>query len=180
LKFLASEQGVAVSTISVHAGECLKAMGLDPSPARAPMLCAMAVHAHRGLVRLPPARVEMENGDEVVSVSRPDAWLKSCLAPVEAQVASLRLEGFTGTHIATLRGTSARTVANQLSGIFGKFGVSGRGELLSLVIRISASLWGETAPSVLGSTTDRLVSTLRESNGEPSGEETEDRLLTSA
>jgi DNA-binding CsgD family transcriptional regulator len=51
------------------------------------------------------------------------------LSPAEHAVASLALRGRSNNEIGRLRGTSARTIANQLSAIYRKLGVSSRREL---------------------------------------------------
>jgi DNA-binding CsgD family transcriptional regulator len=52
------------------------------------------------------------------------------LSAAEREVARAALEGRSNAEIAALRGTSVRTVANQLQSIFRKLGVSGRTELI--------------------------------------------------
>jgi DNA-binding CsgD family transcriptional regulator len=70
-------------------------------------------------------------GDEVVRVvsvplrERPLAGL----SPAERAVVALALEGLSNREIARRRGSSARTVANQLAAAYRKLGVSGRAEL---------------------------------------------------
>ena len=51
------------------------------------------------------------------------------LSEAEREVVLLVLQGHSSQQIAEARGTSARTVANQLASVFRKLGVSGRGEL---------------------------------------------------
>ena len=55
------------------------------------------------------------------------------LTPGELQVIGLLLQGRRDAQIARARGTSERTVLNQLSSIFRKLGVKGRDELLVLL-----------------------------------------------
>lgn len=52
------------------------------------------------------------------------------LTPAEREVVELVLEGCSNREIGTRRGTSARTVANQLATIYRKLGVSSRAELV--------------------------------------------------
>lgn len=52
------------------------------------------------------------------------------LSAAEREVARAALEGLSNGEIAAARGTSVRTVANQLQSIFRKLGVSGRTELI--------------------------------------------------
>lgn len=55
------------------------------------------------------------------------------LTPAEREVAALMLEGLSNRAIAKRRGASGRTVANQISSIFRKLGVTSRSELSALV-----------------------------------------------
>ena len=55
------------------------------------------------------------------------------LTPSEREVATLILEGRDNPTIAALRGTSARTIANQVASIFAKLGVRSRAELAAKV-----------------------------------------------
>jgi DNA-binding NarL/FixJ family response regulator len=53
------------------------------------------------------------------------------LTPAERAVTSLLLGGLSNAEIAAKRGTSERTVANQIAAIFRKLGVSSRTELVT-------------------------------------------------
>jgi DNA-binding NarL/FixJ family response regulator len=53
------------------------------------------------------------------------------LTPSERAVTSLLLGGLSNAEIAAKRGTSERTVANQIAAIFRKLGVSSRTELVT-------------------------------------------------
>ncbi len=79
------------------------------------------------------ARVsKMSFGDEswaVVSIPLAEVMVPECLSAAEREVARLVLEGRSSREIAKVRGTSARTIANQLAAIFRKLGVSSRAEL---------------------------------------------------
>jgi DNA-binding CsgD family transcriptional regulator len=55
------------------------------------------------------------------------------LSAAERDVAALILRGRDNASIANLRGTSVRTVANQVASIFNKLGVRSRAELAALV-----------------------------------------------
>jgi DNA-binding CsgD family transcriptional regulator len=63
------------------------------------------------------------------------------LTPVESEVATYILAGRSNAEIARLRGTSVRTVANQVANLFRKLGVSSRLELL-----VKASLLDAAQP----------------------------------
>jgi DNA-binding CsgD family transcriptional regulator len=61
------------------------------------------------------------------SMSKPSNW--HLLTRAELEVASALLDGGTNQQIAAARGSSVRTVANQVASIFRKLGVGSRGEL---------------------------------------------------
>jgi DNA-binding CsgD family transcriptional regulator len=56
------------------------------------------------------------------------------LPPAEYSVLCGIVEGSSYVEVAEARGTSARTVANQVASIFHRLGVSGRGELISFLV----------------------------------------------
>lgn len=56
------------------------------------------------------------------------------LTPAEADVAAFTIKGFTIAEIAALRGSAEGTVKTHLNAIYRKAGVSGRGQLVSLLI----------------------------------------------
>ncbi len=63
-------------------------------------------------------------------LSFPRAWaMPDELTPAERQVALAALSGLSNADIARMRGSSPRTVANQLAAIFRKLGVRSRAEL---------------------------------------------------
>ena len=142
-KAVAFENRLAVSTIAIACGECLDAIGKVRLASRAPALMVMAVHAFRGLPLEPARMYRVENdGKEqlVITAERPDRTLPPELTPSEAAVIRLLVEGHTHEQIGILRSTSRRTVANQLAAAFHKIGVSGRAELLALLIRRAADV----------------------------------------
>ncbi len=66
----------------------------------------------------------------VVTIQRPDHALQRWLSPGEYSVARLAMEGKSHAEMAAVRGTSRRTVANQLQSVFVKLKISGRLELI--------------------------------------------------
>lgn len=66
-------------------------------------------------------------GARVIVIGLPSA--SAPLTDAESEVVSLALAGHTNAEIASLRGVSARTIANQLASAYDKLGVSGRAEL---------------------------------------------------
>jgi DNA-binding NarL/FixJ family response regulator len=151
-KTVALDCNLAASTIALTVAECLRTLGLDSRTARVPPLVALAAHAARGETNVLECRVsefslpspETAHGSaasqrvfRVVSVARPDLDIGSSLSGAEYAVAGLLVEGKSYAEMALLRGTSVRTVANQVASVFQKVGVSGRSEFLSALMRPS-------------------------------------------
>jgi DNA-binding NarL/FixJ family response regulator len=141
-KSVAIERKLAVSTVALTCSDCLRAMGQNHLASRVPALVVMAAHAARGFA-IEPARVYRFNEPNrehwVISAERPDRTLPSVLTTAEAAVTRLLVEGHPHEKIAELRHTSRRTVANQLASGFRKMGISGRGALLSALLRCEAA-----------------------------------------
>jgi DNA-binding CsgD family transcriptional regulator len=74
-------------------------------------------------------------GQPLVYISAPVASVErfAALTPAERSVAFLAASGATHAEIAKARGSSPRTVANQLARIYRKLGVGSRVELVALV-----------------------------------------------
>lgn len=85
----------------------------------------------------PPAGITSTRftvGDEevvVLSFPLPGYRLPDTLTAAERAVVELLLEGRSNANIASARGTSVRTVANQVASIFRKVGVTSRAELMA-------------------------------------------------
>jgi DNA-binding NarL/FixJ family response regulator len=145
-KAIALALRVAPSTVTLMAGECLRAMGLNCRSSRVPMMIVMAAHAHaRSGVSIESRCTEVVRDGAVlriVSAARPDAGLSAWLSPAECEVARLLIEGKRHAEIARLRDTSTRTIANQLAAAFHKLQVSGRAELLSGLVGKARQLDG--------------------------------------
>ncbi len=76
-----------------------------------------------------------ELDDELMAVSVPvlAPGRVASLTEAERAVVARVLEGASNAEIAAERGTSARTVANQLAAVYRKLGALGRAELAALV-----------------------------------------------
>ncbi|MDX2056099.1 MAG: helix-turn-helix transcriptional regulator [Polyangiaceae bacterium] len=133
-KAISIDLGVTPSTVALSLSRCMARLGLACRAQNLPL--ALALLGQAANFGLPTADVRVscyEAGQlryEIVSVARPDLGLPSILSTAEQAVARQVLEGTTHTEAAELRGTSRRTIANQLSAIFRKLGVSGRFELM--------------------------------------------------
>ncbi len=69
----------------------------------------------------------------VISLPMPDSAALSSLSSSEREVAALALAGRSNRSIAEQRGTSPRTIANQIQSIYRKLGVGSRTELAARV-----------------------------------------------
>jgi DNA-binding CsgD family transcriptional regulator len=69
----------------------------------------------------------------VISAPTQHARLRATLTTAERAIVELIVTGASNRAIARSRGTSERTVANQIAAIFAKLGVVSRGELIALV-----------------------------------------------
>jgi DNA-binding CsgD family transcriptional regulator len=136
-KVIAYEEDVATSTVSQSCTVALRAMGQPIQPSKAPIFLMMAAQAARGLA-LPPARLEgicPRTARWVVSTDMPGVTLNDRLSHGEWEVAQLVIKCNSHSQISRARGTSVRTIANQLSATFRKLGLSGQAELRSKAIR---------------------------------------------
>jgi DNA-binding CsgD family transcriptional regulator len=75
-------------------------------------------------------------GDDYTVLSYPSPRVElPGLSAAESEVAALLVEGRTHDEIAKRRGTSKRTVANQIASIYKKLGISSRAELVLSVMK---------------------------------------------
>jgi DNA-binding CsgD family transcriptional regulator len=70
-----------------------------------------------------------------VSVAPTEEPGKPALSAAEREVFRLLLQGSSNREIAAIRGTSERTVANQVQAVFRKSGVTSRAELCARALR---------------------------------------------
>lgn len=136
-KTVAYDFGVAQSTVSQTARQALQQMGADCPPGRAcPMLSLAAQASSRQNGQRGRAGTFDHAGRtyRVVGAARPDDPLAKILPPAEYAVVRGLLDGQPYVEIARKRGTSTRTVANQIAAAFRRIGVSGRGSLLHHLI----------------------------------------------
>lgn len=136
-KTVAYDLLLAPSTVSLCAKQALWQMGLRCTPARVHPMLALAARAARApsseVLCRSATLVWAEHEYRVAGLARPDALLASNLGPAEFTVVQGLIEGKPYTEIARSRGTSVRTVANQIASAFRRLGVSGRSELVGHV-----------------------------------------------
>jgi DNA-binding NarL/FixJ family response regulator len=133
---LACELGVSVATVATHCTQVLNGFIHRHWVSRAPIMLTMAALAARG-APLGRARCDSlrDDGRWVISVEIPGQTFRDRLSRSELEVARLSIEGKPHAVVAVERGTSVRTVANQLASVFAKLKVSGRAELRAKAVR---------------------------------------------
>ena len=138
-KVVAYELGRAVATIASYCSQALKAIAYEHNSARAPILLVIAATAARGAC-VPKAKRErvLDDGSWLIRVAVPGRNLAQRLSPGEWDVARAAIEGKSHAEIARARGTSPRTIANQLASVFGKTGIYGCAALRAKAATLSA------------------------------------------
>lgn len=148
-KRVAMEFGVSASTVAAATKHCLDSMGLHCVPCRVPSMLVMASSASMGIALDAGERVSLlrDSGRvyRVVSAERLDNQLVGLLTGAELSVVRGLVEGRCYAQIALERGSSPRTVANQVATAFQRLNVSGRSELLSSLVRKRARPRAERA-----------------------------------
>jgi DNA-binding CsgD family transcriptional regulator len=155
---IALDRAITLSSVGWMATQTLRAWGINPPKLQtAPVVLAVAAHAHQGATALTSGRantIEKAGTRRVlVSIDRFDAAFfaphasmqhlpqRPALTAAEAAVVRLRIAGLESRHIASLRATATHTVTNQCRCALRKLGVSTRAELLSKLIR--AATYGQ-------------------------------------
>jgi DNA-binding NarL/FixJ family response regulator len=138
-KCVAFELSVALSTVSQDAKLGLGQLGFDRTAGRVHPLLVMSARAASSTAPASSVRAALFTHEDetyrVIGALRPDKRLGPILPPAELAVVRGLVEGRNYKEIAKIRGTSARTVANQLAAAFKKLGVSGRCCLLEHLTR---------------------------------------------
>lgn len=138
-KLIAQELGLSEPAVSIHLVSALRKIGLRHRSelAALPPGDGLALPAPRGL-----AAHTFEAGNHeflVLSFDLATIVPPSGLTRSESDVVRAVAEGLSTAEIATRRGTSRRTVTNQLSSVFSKLGVSSRAELVLKCARGAAA-----------------------------------------
>ncbi len=129
-KLVAFEAGRSRAGVSSLLHECLRTLGLSCKFRHLPLPLALIAHARANSGQASLVSISAETNSLVVTIRRPDQTLQRWLSASEYSVARLAMEGKSHAEIAAVRGTSQRTVANQLQSVFSKLKVSGRLELI--------------------------------------------------
>jgi len=137
-KAAAIDSRVAFSTVASACKGCLAYMGLTTLPSKiSPLLNLLALKARDRQLTVDPRvrRIEHANGQfSILSAPRCDAPLAYRLSPAKYEVTRLLIEGKTHAEISAARGTSRRTIANQLASTFADLGVSSRAGLVNRLL----------------------------------------------
>jgi DNA-binding NarL/FixJ family response regulator len=156
-KNIAMELKLAPSTVALNARLALEALGISSKPSRVHPLLMLAARAGRDNDSSTVARLSFvpDAGDtlRVIALSRPDRTLSSFVPPAELAVVRALVEGHCYREIARQRGTSTRTIANQITAVFRRMRVSGRNELLQRLFYAD----GATPTPLLRPHTETLV-----------------------
>lgn len=133
-KSIAIELDLAPSTIALNARLALACLGVHCRPSRVHPLLMLTATASRAEspYMLGCSSCVCFRGRQlrVISIPRPDCALHDRLPPAELAVVRNLVEGVSYDQIARTRGTSMRTIANQVTAVFRRMNVSGRSQLL--------------------------------------------------
>jgi|SRR5580704_6042643 DNA-binding NarL/FixJ family response regulator len=137
-KVVASDLGIAPSTVS---GRYVRALDrLDLTPSVIPVPLVLSAQAALGVAKIPRARTAFFEAQGrvcmVVSVPRPDTARLTNLTTAEQEVAAWLVEGCSRFEIARRRETSVHTVARQFHSIFAVQRVTGRFALIRSAVAV--------------------------------------------
>ena len=139
--------GLSPATVALYARLALGQIGVSARPSRVHpmlMLAATATQHTQPVFSWETTVVRSEGSCRAIEIPRPDVGLGASLSKATLDVLHRLVEGRCYAEIASSRGTSQRTIANQVSAIFRHLGVSGRSELMHRLFRISGMLPGPT------------------------------------
>lgn len=133
-KNIAFGLALAPSTVALNSRLALESFGVDGRPSRAHPLLMFAARAasESAVVLVKCSTFVGPDGRErrVIGMPRPDRCLARVLPSAELAVIRCLVEGLSYEEIARGRGTSTRTIANQIGAVFRRLRVSGRNELV--------------------------------------------------
>lgn len=140
-KFIALDTRCAASTVALQVKRAMESIGLYSSTRELPAaLVNVAQVAFGALPRL-VGRSEPVPGKphcRLLSIRRPDPRRLGVLSPAEIEVVDLLVEGKNRREVAEWRGTSGRTIANQLAQVYKKLHLTGRIPLLIRTMQSNA------------------------------------------
>jgi DNA-binding NarL/FixJ family response regulator len=134
-KNLSFDLDLSPSAVTVSASQTLAGMGLTEKPLRTHALLILAARAaaeqDEALSGRSSFLVHGNRHFRAVSVARPESCLLKRLPAAELDVVRCLVEGRSHADTARIRGTSPRTIANQIASVFRRLGVSCRIELVN-------------------------------------------------
>jgi DNA-binding NarL/FixJ family response regulator len=136
-KNVAMDTALAPSTVALNCRIALETLGASGKPSRVHPLVMLMAYASRNaqpIAAQTSAFITSQRELRVVSVPRPDLSLRAKLPAAELSVIRALVEGASYGQIARQRGTSTRTIANQISAVFRRLHVSGRNELVQRLL----------------------------------------------
>jgi DNA-binding NarL/FixJ family response regulator len=137
-KRIAIERNCSPSTVTLRATGALTQMGISCAPGAVPAGLLWLANAARdrfsGSLQAKLRPVQGKRQHSLLVIRRPDVQLIEELSPAERAVADMLVEARNHRQMAKLRGSSERTVANQIASIYRKLAVSGR---IPLFIRLA-------------------------------------------
>jgi DNA-binding NarL/FixJ family response regulator len=138
-KVVAYDLRFSNSTITTALKQALEAIGLRCNPSKVPALLVMLAHSAQGDNQRGQWRLaELDSAGsryQLLSAPVTEPNFARTLSPAVRAVVQMRIEGNSHAEIAARRRTSRRTVANQLAAAFQRLGVSGRSDLVELLVR---------------------------------------------
>jgi DNA-binding NarL/FixJ family response regulator len=150
-KSIAIDLALAPSTVALNSRLALEGLGLSCKPSRAhPLLMLAAKAANESTPALAKCSTFVTHEDRelrVIGIARPDHRLAAVLPAAELAVIRSLVEGLSYIEIARRRGTSTRTIANQITAVFRRLRVSGRNELVQRLF-FDDSLSSQTSPTI--------------------------------
>lgn len=133
-KNIAADFAIAPSTVALNSRLALTSLGVEGKPSRAHpllMFAARAVSESAAVLAKCATFVDSDQRElRVISMPRPERCLATRLPSAELAVIRWLVEGLCYEEIARRRGTSTRTIANQICAVFRRLRVSGRNELV--------------------------------------------------
>jgi DNA-binding NarL/FixJ family response regulator len=146
---LAIDLNIASSTVALHAKDGFKRLGVGARPSRVPSTLMLIASVAGCPGASAPSMIVPSNPDGafMVRVPRADLSMLGLLSPAEHCIVSLLFEGHSYADIARRRGTSSRTIANQVASAFRRFAVSGRSQLIRQAFVLSGWLPKSELPS---------------------------------
>ncbi|HXK18585.1 MAG TPA: helix-turn-helix transcriptional regulator [Polyangiaceae bacterium] len=142
-KSLAADFEKAPSTLSGLVRSVAAEMGISAPLSKIPSALPLLTHAARSTCVVSLCEVGAERDPSqrwLLSFSYHDKILEAGLSSAEREVVRRYVRGQSYAQIAGARGTSYRTIANQLASAFGKLRVTGRLSLIRYIVECGAAL----------------------------------------